>query len=824
MIDPVSGDLVATGHPLGQVRPRRVLGARSSPTSEAVWSGKPVAIVSQEDYRTRYPEAALELGPDGVPMSSLSLPLRFRGDSIGALGFTVPDSQRFSERDVTLAQGLADSVAAALERLRLQDAERGVAVVQAGLARLARVALEAIDQAVFAQKVIEEMCATTGASAAVVYLLDASTDELVRLAATGGSEALLAQPARFPVSTPKAATEALRTGTAVYVDTEEYAKRWPDTLPAYKAEGLESFACLQLAVPDRIIGTMTVGFPERRLFDTDERAVLETFVATAAQGLDRLRLHEAVRLSAERQAAVAGIARFALEATDEVALARKIVDETAAIAHAAAVSVYLLDPPTGDLVLLAMSGWSEESGDRFVRVSPSTRSAAADAIRDLNDIYVQDAEEYARLWPEMIDSYRAERLEASAVLQLAVPERVTGIMSIGFREAHAFDSTERNTLATIAAAAAQGLERLRAQAAERKSLRLLESVVTQMPVGLRILAPDGRVITSNQPAIAPWRGGGEVRSVADYPSWPTFHPDGRPYRTEERPAVRALSGEVVVEEEVTIERFDGTRGVLAVSAAPVRDDAGQIIAGVVITTDITERKDQEASREAFMAVLSHEMRTPMTSISGAARILQVRGNALDVTTRAGLYEDIADEADRMNRMVENLLVLSRVERRMVQPADEPLLLARTMPRLVEAEQVFWPDSTFLLHCTDDRPIVHADVDYLEHIMQNLLSNAAKYAPGEVEVDVAADHASREVIIAVRDHGRGVSSEDASHLFELFWRSPKQTTLARGAGVGLFVVRKLVEAMGGRVWLDESVTDGARFVVALQALDENDWVG
>jgi PAS domain S-box-containing protein len=397
-------------------------------------------------------------------------------------------------------------------------------------------------------------------------------------------------------------------------------------------------------------------------------------------------------------------------------------------------------------------------------------------------------------------------------------------MSIGFREAHAFDSTERNTLATIAAAAAQGLERLRAQAAERKSLRLLESVVTQMPVGLRILAPDGRVITSNQPAIAPWRGGGEVRSVADYPSWPTFHPDGRPYRTEERPAVRALSGEVVVEEEVTIERFDGTRGVLAVSAAPVRDDAGQIIAGVVITTDITERKDQEASREAFMAVLSHEMRTPMTSISGAARILQVRGNALDVTTRAGLYEDIADEADRMNRMVENLLVLSRVERRMVQPADEPLLLARTMPRLVEAEQVFWPDSTFLLHCTDDRPIVHADVDYLEHIMQNLLSNAAKYAPGEVEVDVAADHASREVIIAVRDHGRGVSSEDASHLFELFWRSPKQTTLARGAGVGLFVVRKLVEAMGGRVWLDESVTDGARFVVALQALDENDWVG
>ena len=820
LADPIDGDLVLGRRPDGHATDGRLLASRPSAMRDAFWSGQPVVIADQADYLARYPEMAADFGIENVPQASLTVPLRFRGNILGALGFGFSSKRQVSQRDVTLAQGLADAAAAALERVRLQEVERRAVARQAAIAQIARFALDATDPAALAEKVIEELRLTEGAAAATVYLLDTQAAELVRLATGGWSDATRVQFTRIFASAPLAATEALRTGRPVYVtNAAEYGERWPGTLDAFRAEGFEAFACLQLAVPGRTIGTITVGFPQGRLFGSDERAFLETIAATSAQGLERLRLGQAERLAVARQAAVAQIARFGLEATEQAALAQNVIEEIAGVEDADSVAIYLLDAEADELVLLAVSGWSQAAAARFGRVSLSFASAATDAVRTGRSVYVEDAEEYVRRWPGMRDRYRTETLEASAVLRLAVPGHTTGIVSIGMRSRHVFDPDEKTFLDTIAATAAQGLERVRAQDAERQARKLLESAVAQMPVGVRILAPNGAVMASNPLAVAPWRGDREIHSVADYAEWPVFHSDGRPWAIEDRPSIRALrDGEVVVDEEMTIERFDGTSGVLAVSAAPVLDDAGEIIAGVVVSTDITERKEQERSREAFLALLSHELRTPMTSIAAAIRILQNRGQTLDATTVSELYGDIAAETDRLKRMVENLLVLSRVERDMVQSGGEPVLLGRLLPPRVRAEQALWPETTFRLRCAERLPIVDGDPGFIEHILRNLLSNAAKYAPGEVEVDVESS-AGGEVTIAVRDHGSGVSPDESQHLFELFWRSPVLGRKAPGAGVGLFVVRKLAEAMGGRVWLDQSVRDGARFVVALRVMDE-----
>ena len=821
LLDPATGDLRLGGSPgVDYVVPRiRVL--EGTAIGDAFWSGEPVAVTDQSEYLDRFPEIGAEIGFDSLPQALLAVPLRFRGNLVGAVGFGFSRPRQFSPRDMSLARGLADAAAAALERLRLRGLEQRALARQAAVARIARFALDASDQVALAQKVVGELVATEGAIAATIYLLEPETNELVRLETSGWTEAARAQFERIPPSRPTAATEALRNGASVYVeDSAEYALRWPTMLDAYRGEGLEAFACLQLALPDRVIGTMTMGFPERRIFDSAERNILETIASTAAQGLDRLRLREAERRAAARQAAVARIARFALDALDQAGLAQKVIDEVVALEKAASMSIYLLDADADELVLLRSSGWTDATNIEFARVPASLHSAATEVLLSSRPVFVECAAEYARRWPGMGDGYRAEKLEASAVLQLAVPGRVTGVISIGFAECRVFDSAERTTLETIAATTAQGLERLRAQDAERNGRQLLEAVVAQMPVGIRILSPDGGMITANPLAVAPWRGDRQIRSVVDYPSWPTFHSDGRPYLLEERPAVRALTkGEVVVDEQVTIERFDGTRGVLEISAAPVRDEAGEIIAGVVVSADITERREQEQSRDAFLALLSHELRTPMTSISAAAKLLRTRGDALDAATVSGLYDDVAVEADRLNRIVENLLVLSRVERDMVHPGGEPVLLGRLLPPRVAAEQAMWPDTKFKLHVAERLPIVHGDPGFIEHIVRNLLSNAAKYAPGDVEIDVTAARNRRRVRISVRDHGPGVSPAEIPHLFELFWRSPALGRTAPGAGVGLFVVRKLAEAMGGRVWLDETVSDGARFVVDLSVMDD-----
>jgi PAS domain S-box-containing protein len=819
--DPVTGDLVLAGSPgAGHMAPRI---AEPTPTAigEAFWSGEPVVVADQDEYFARYPRMAEKVGRALLPQASLAMPLRFRGDVVGSVGFGFPSARHFSQRELTLARGMCGAAAAALVRLRLHDVERIALGRQAALARISQFALEATDQMSLALKVIEELRATEGASAATIYLLSDETNELVRLASGGWSEAGSALFARIGVGTPTAATEALRGGKAVYVeDSAAYGKRWPGTIEAFRAEGFEAFASLRLALPDRAIGAMTVGFPDRRLFGTDERTVLETLAATAAQGLERLRAQAAERRAVQRQTAVARIARFALEASDETALAAKVIEEIAGLEGSTSAGIYRLDADNDELVLLAEGGWAESLEAKYRRVSLSMPSAATEAVRTGQAIYVRDLAEYSRLWPAMVSTYQVACLQASAILPLAVPGRTTGAITIGFRDRHVFDAEERTTLETIAATAAQGLERLRAQDAERTGRKLLEAVVAQMPVGVRVLSTDGHVLLNNQVAVAPWGVTVDTDPVADLQTSPATHADGRPYREDERPGVRsARRGETVVDEEVFIKRADGSPGVLAISSSPVRDDTGKIVAAVAVSVDITDRKDQERSRDAFMAILSHELRTPMTTILAATKILQTRGGAMDQATLAGLYDDIGGEADRLSRMVENLLVLSRVDRGLVHALREPVLLGRLLQPRIDAEQAFWPGSAFKLRCADRLPIIAGDVGFIEHIIRNLLSNAAKYAPGDVEIDVAADPEHSEVTVSVSDHGPGIAPPDVPHLFELYWRSAGATQMAQGAGVGLFVVRKLVEAMGGRVWLDETVTEGARFVVALQCMDE-----
>jgi signal transduction histidine kinase len=304
-------------------------------------------------------------------------------------------------------------------------------------------------------------------------------------------------------------------------------------------------------------------------------------------------------------------------------------------------------------------------------------------------------------------------------------------------------------------------------------------------------------------------------SVQDYGQWRGFHPDGRPYSPEDWPLARSLRrGEVVLDESIEFERSDSSRAIIEYSSAPVRDEHSSIIAGVVVLADVSGRVSAERAREAFLAVLSHELRTPITSILLAGRQLRGGYRKLTAGARRGLYVDIEAEAERLNRVVENLLVLSRIERGAEFAPCEPVLLHRLLPAMVSAEQKLWPDVRFHLKCSHGLPVIQGEPGYLEQVVRNLLANAAKYAGGDVDVSLAIQEG--ELVLQVIDRGPGISAEDRPHVFDLFYRA-QGTKSAVGAGIGLFVVRNLVEAMGGRVAVTEWDGGGACFSVALAAL-------
>jgi signal transduction histidine kinase len=226
----------------------------------------------------------------------------------------------------------------------------------------------------------------------------------------------------------------------------------------------------------------------------------------------------------------------------------------------------------------------------------------------------------------------------------------------------------------------------------------------------------------------------------------------------------------------------------------------RILSGPVELADhhAAEQRAKEL-RDAFVGVISHELRTPITTIYGLSKMLRQRALTLEPEVLSKAIEDVESEADRLHRLVEDLLVLSRAERGVVEVEGEPLGLARLLRRVVDAERDRLHDRMIELEVAPNLPLGIGEETYVEQVVRNLLTNAAKYSRAPALIRVVADAADDEVIVRVLDDGIGLGIEDSERAFELFYRSASATRIASGAGIGLFVCRQLIEAMGGRIW-------------------------
>ncbi len=231
----------------------------------------------------------------------------------------------------------------------------------------------------------------------------------------------------------------------------------------------------------------------------------------------------------------------------------------------------------------------------------------------------------------------------------------------------------------------------------------------------------------------------------------------------------------------------------------------------------TERRAAEL-RDAFNGIISHELRTPITAIYGGAKLLARRDRELEPDTRRGLVEDLEAEADRLYRLVEDLLVLSRSERGTIERAADPVVVQRVVERVVRSEQERWPQIKFSA-ATSAVSTARGDETYVEQVMRNLLSNAAKYGPANSTVQAIVDETPEGVRVRVLDQGPGIDATEASRIFELYYRSPATAGKIGGAGIGLFVCRALVEAMGGRIWAASRPEGGAEFGFIMGRLEE-----
>lgn len=229
-------------------------------------------------------------------------------------------------------------------------------------------------------------------------------------------------------------------------------------------------------------------------------------------------------------------------------------------------------------------------------------------------------------------------------------------------------------------------------------------------------------------------------------------------------------------------------------------------------------KETERLQSALLNSISHDLRTPLVSITGALSSLSHQAEYLDDTSRAELINGAREEADRLNRLVGNLLEMTRLEANAVrlrrEPADVQELIgvavAQLQPRLREREVT--------IDLLPDLPMVDVDFALIVQVLVNLLDNACKYAAEDSPVQLSAEHHGMMVMLTVADRGIGVQEEELTRIFDKFYRS-ESVSGQGGIGLGLSICKGIVEAHGGRIWAEARSGGGTLFAFTLPAVQE-----
>ena len=260
-------------------------------------------------------------------------------------------------------------------------------------------------------------------------------------------------------------------------------------------------------------------------------------------------------------------------------------------------------------------------------------------------------------------------------------------------------------------------------------------------------------------------------------------------------------------------------GVLAVGAAWYFGTAfvvRPITAAFRREQDAVDRlKEVDQMRTDFVSMVSHELRNPLATIRGFGQLLRDRSETLTDDQRKQAYDVVVRQVDRMASLVDNVLDVSRLESDTFSYAFIPYDPARLLSETAEEMRASWPNHDIALDATGDLPAAKGDADRLKQVLVNLLSNACRYSPEGSTVTIRARNAGSSVRFDVVDTGSGIAPADLALLFQRFARlRTPDTSRVRGTGLGLYISRRIVEAHGGRIWVDSEPGRGSTFSVEI----------
>jgi PAS domain S-box-containing protein len=275
-----------------------------------------------------------------------------------------------------------------------------------------------------------------------------------------------------------------------------------------------------------------------------------------------------------------------------------------------------------------------------------------------------------------------------------------------------------------------------------------------------------------------------------------------------------LSAQATLYVEGDLLRHPGEPLSVGITYAPALSPEGKLRSIVGNVRDITKFREAEEVKSTFISVVSHELRTPVALIKGYVGTLRREDAQWDPAVVRDSLEVIEEESDHLAQLIDDLLDASRLQAGGMTLQKSDVALDRLASRLVERFRTQTARHEFALEFPADFPVVLADEERMTQVLSNLISNAVKYSPEGGRITIRGHARPNEVVVSISDQGPGIPAQDAPRVFDRFYRSSETARKTKGAGLGLYLARAVLEAHGGRIWVDPPTEPGARISFSL----------
>lgn len=622
------------------------------------------------------------------------------------------------------------------------------------------------------------------------FLLLLATDALVAVMVylTGGSESSLSLLYLTVIIFSSAYFELLETMLITAVTCAVYF------LPlAYETVTFETLKGMAMAVPIYFITALCGFFVISKAREQEREKQAVTFLYDQADTKRR-----------ELSTLYAVSLKFA-STLDEEELIDILVDNASALVPNEAIAVSLLAPP-GLLHVKTHRGL--DSGTNEILVAGAENNPLYVSASAVLPVILRDQHEDPR-FQEFLH-------EVGYTSMIAVPlyasSSVIGVVSCFSSRSGAFDDDDARLLLTLSSEAALAMEKAALYQTTLEDKNKIETIINSLTDGLMVLDQEGRLVLAN-PFITKLIGlkdedyERKLDAILEHASYSMEFKDMTLEEALEGVLAsgRSSKNELVIDTDPPI--------IFQVFWVPLADVEGRVAGAVILLHDITDFVELDRMKSDFISIVSHELKTPLTSINGFVRLMAAE-RVGPVTEKQRHYLDVVQkQTESLTVLINDLLDLSRIEAGIIEVCHEPLVVSEVIGGVMQQldNLAHEKEITLRVDIAADLPMISGDQARLGQVFMNLIHNAIKFTPQGGDIRIKAMKMGEFCLVKISDNGIGISAQDLPRIFEKFYQVDSSSTRRQsGTGLGLSISRQLITAHGGEMWVNSTRGKGTTF--------------